>query len=345
MDRVDKMKINEVKKIYRLMNDDLSKFIFENRLMFSLTEDAKFMRNIVFTIDRVREIQVRLEENKKKLGMFGAGVAGRYLMETFKDIEFECYIDNKCAGSTCKQLPVVSIREFMEKFPDGVVVISSRIYYREILEQLLEEGLPIKNIINVGAASDKLRHLQYFDLPQLTSVRQKKEIFVDGGCFDGDTSVGFYNWCLGNGEVYAWEPDPVNLMQCKQLFEANSIPYHLIPKGLWNEPKELRMKMNGGCSAITDEEGDTQVIVDSIDREIREPVTFIKMDIEGSEFEALLGARKMITQHKPKLAISIYHKPEDIWRLPILIHEFNPEYKFYLRHYSFSWSETVLYAI
>ena len=77
----------------------------------------------------------------------------------------------------------------------------------------------------------------------------------------------------------------------------------------------------------------------------RSPVTFIKMDIEGSEYQAILGAEKMITSHKPKLAISVYHKPEDIWQLPLLIYRFNHEYKFYLRHYSFGNNETVLYAL
>ena len=77
----------------------------------------------------------------------------------------------------------------------------------------------------------------------------------------------------------------------------------------------------------------------------KEAPTFIKMDIEGAEKEAILGAENIIRIQKPKMAVSIYHKREDIWELPKLLLEMNPEYRFYLRHYSFRDAETVLYAV
>lgn len=69
------------------------------------------------------------------------------------------------------------------------------------------------------------------------------------------------------------------------------------------------------------------------------------MDIEGSEMEALKGAENTIGKYKPRLAICVYHKPEDIIEIPLKILELNPEYKLYLRHYSYIHTETVLYAI
>ena len=62
----------------------------------------------------------------------------------------------------------------------------------------------------------------------------------------------------------------------------------------------------------------------------REAPTFIKMDIEGAEKEALIGAEQIIRCHKPKLAICVYHKPEDIYVLPELINSFREDYRFYL---------------
>lgn len=118
----------------------------------------------------------------------------------------------------------------------------------------------------------------------------------------------------------------------------------MIPKGLWSEKKELRLK-SGGTGSVISDDGDMVINVDCIDHVIKEQVTFIKMDIEGAEYEALLGARKTILKYKPKLAICVYHKAEDIWKLPGLIHQFNPEYVFYFRHYSFADNETVLYAL
>lgn len=74
-------------------------------------------------------------------------------------------------------------------------------------------------------------------------------------------------------------------------------------------------------------------------------VTYIKMDIEGAEAAALYGAKDTIARMHPRLAVSIYHKPEDIYELPEIILGYYPHYRLYLRHYSFSYYDTVLYAI
>ena len=68
------------------------------------------------------------------------------------------------------------------------------------------------------------------------------------------------------------------------------------------------------------------------------------MDVEGEEYEALKGAARIIEEQKPKLAISVYHKNEDIFLIPQLLLELRKDYKFYLRHYSLVTNETVLYA-
>lgn len=73
-------------------------------------------------------------------------------------------------------------------------------------------------------------------------------------------------------------------------------------------------------------------------------VTFIKMDIEGAEMEALEGAQKTIERCKPKLAISIYHKEDDLWEIPYYILKKYPWYKIYIRHYALTTNETVMYA-
>ena len=94
------------------------------------------------------------------------------------------------------------------------------------------------------------------------------------------------------------------------------------------------------------ENGSNVVIVDSIDNVCgKDRVTFIKMDIEGSEAKALRGAEKTIRRDKPRLAISIYHKPEDYFEIPFLIKEMVPEYKLYIRHHTFNKNNTVVYAV
>ena len=87
------------------------------------------------------------------------------------------------------------------------------------------------------------------------------------------------------------------------------------------------------------------VNADSIDNVLKErPATYIKLDVEGSELETLKGATNTIQKYRPKLAISLYHKPEDIVTLPLYIESLGMDYKYYMRHYQTRWCETILYA-
>ncbi len=339
---MDNIQIDTIKEIYNLLCDDISRSVFENRLMYSLTEDTKFIRNVVCTIEKGQEIYEHLKLSTKKKVIFGVGSVGKRLVRIYNDIKFECFVDNNHVGQIYKELPVIGIEELKEKHRNSLIIISSNKYHKEILKQLLEEGFQQENIINIGMEYEKLNHLQYFDLPYMEERRIKEEIFVDGGSFDGNTSIDFSNWC-GGGYIYAWEPDPDNQKKCRQLLEKNSLCYELIPKGLWSKAEVLNLTMDEKSSRIS-EQG-MEVEVDSIDNAIGKQVTFVKMDIEGAEYQALLGARNTIRDYKPKLAICVYHKAEDIWELPSLIHKLNPEYRFYFRHYSFGDVETVLYAL
>lgn len=103
-------------------------------------------------------------------------------------------------------------------------------------------------------------------------------------------------------------------------------------------------KRYGGGNINKD--GEEYIEVDSIDNLLSDiPVTFIKMDIEGAEMEALKGAEKVIRVYKPKLAVCIYHRYEDLYEIPMYIKSLVPEYRLFVRHYSDSPSETVLYAV
>lgn len=334
---------SQVKEIYGLLGDELSKNIFLNRLMYSLTDDMRFIRNVVCSIEKGNDFYERLKASTQIKAIFGAGSVGKRLVRVYDDIKFECFVDNKCTGQTYREVPVISVQSLKEKYQEALIVISTKRHYEEILQQLLEEGFKRENIINIGMEYEKLSHLQYFDLHQLEDRKGPKEVFVDGGCFDGNSSLDFYKWRPG-GYVYAWEPDAENRKECKKILEKNGVEYELIPKGLWSEEKELKFEMDGSSSRISESTG-VLIQVDSIDRVINEPVTYIKMDIEGAEYQGILGAKEMISKYKPRLAICVYHKPEDIWELPLLIHQINPEYVFYLRHYSFGDVETVLYAL
>lgn len=126
--------------------------------------------------------------------------------------------------------------------------------------------------------------------------------------------------------------------------DVAGIRYKLINKGLWSHRDKLKFK-SAGCGSAFSDLGDSIVEVDNIDSLKDITPTFIKMDVEGSEYQALVGAKNTIRRSHPRLAICVYHKLEDIWEIPLLIQSIDPDYVFYLRHYSFADNETVLYAI
>jgi len=96
-------------------------------------------------------------------------------------------------------------------------------------------------------------------------------------------------------------------------------------------------------SSKIDSNGEDVIKIDAIDN-YKIPASFIKMDIEGSEYEALIGAKDTISKYHPKLAISLYHKPEDLIQIPYYIKSLCPEYRFYLRLHSYYSEELILYA-
>lgn len=188
---------------------------------------------------------------------------------------------------------------------------------------------------------------QYFDVDIIKM--DEEEIFLDGGAYIGDTLEEFIK--LTNDKfkkVYEFEPDKGNAQIIQRNFENYVHENKVIveEKGLLDEFKRIGfMSCNDSISRIN-EDGTDFIETVSIDEYLNdEPVTFIKMDIEGSELLALKGAIKTIKKYKPKLAICIYHKPEDLWEIPLFIKKILPEYRIYIRHHSKYLFETVCYAI
>ncbi len=171
------------------------------------------------------------------------------------------------------------------------------------------------------------------------------ETFVDCGAYTGDTVVRFHAFTKGQYErIYAFEPN----MQYHDVMERETghvQNLHIIKKGLWDRRDILRFESERGSMSGIDENGMTSVEVDRMDAMLTDaPVSFIKMNIEGAEYNALSGASSIIRRYAPKLAISVYHRPDDLIRIPSLIRGCNPGYRFSLRTHSPGSGLTVLYA-
>lgn len=346
---INRESILKIKNIYNHIANEKSREMFTNRLLFSLTEDEKYMKNVIKMTDEGKEFCERIAGSRQKKVIFGAGIWGKQILDTFKAETFECFVDNKAAGMErmYSDLPVISFQQYIDEYKDSMVIIATRLYYREIYRQLIDHGISGLYIVNAGKMIDDMSKRQYFDIPELKEKHiEGRESFVDAGSFDGKTSLQFMKWCVGEyDKIWALEPDAGNLERCAAALSCGGDRCQVIPRGLWHEKTTLSFLscLNGGSQI--DKEGKEVIYTDCLDSLIDDRVTFIKMDIEGAEYNAILGARNTIERDKPKLAISIYHKPEDIWEIPALILEINPEYKLYLGHYSVAAAETVLYAI
>lgn len=171
------------------------------------------------------------------------------------------------------------------------------------------------------------------------------EIFVDGGAAQGDSVIDFMNFVDGKYEkIYAFEAKKSYCIGMEELFRGEDI--ELIKKGLYSHEGMLYFYENEHGSFVSEKEvSDQKIEVTSIDECIKDEVTFIKMDIEGSELKALDGAKNLIQRCKPKLAICAYHLETDLWEIPLKIKELLPEYKIYIRHHLEDMDEeTVCYA-
>ena len=143
-------------------------------------------------------------------------------------------------------------------------------------------------------------------------------------------------------KIYAFEPDEKHSHKCEKILKNNERVV-LIKKGLFDEDGIISFMSQDGEGSLICEDGEEKIEICKIDTESGD-ATFIKLDIEGAELKALIGAKETIVKNKPKLAISIYHKPEDILQIPMYLKALVPEYKFYLRQYTMSYLECVLYA-
>lgn len=170
--------------------------------------------------------------------------------------------------------------------------------------------------------------------------------FIDCGAYIGDTAEELKkNKGLINA-IACFEADINNYNILVNNVGKNRVAQEeiLIPCGVWNDQTILRFNTNNNSSCIS-ENGDELVTAVSIDKCLPDfAPTFIKMDIEGAEEEALIGARKTIEKYKPDLAICVYHKIDHMWRIIDYINGIVNGYKFYMRCHHCSGMETVLYA-
>ena len=186
---------------------------------------------------------------------------------------------------------------------------------------------------------------QYFDEVVKFS---DEEVFVDCGGYTGDTIEAFLK-AVDNKfkHIYSFEPDERNFKILTKYVEGleQKDKIKAIKAGVYYKSSVFYLQGEEMAIACTNEATDRKVEVCAIDDVVKFAPTYIKMDIETFETYALLGAMESIVKYKPKLAISIYHKFDDLWNIPLLLKQWVSEYDLYIRHYECYQAETVVYAI
>jgi len=342
-----------IKNVFSSLQDEISRVIFLSRLSYYLSEDERHLHDMLKMVDHMgdNDNQTLLdflentELHQREIILYGAGSFGGTLLTDFSEkqirVSFFCDSDKSKQGKQNHGVYVISPEELVSNHLDAIVVVSTKLFFDEIFLYLAEIGFPSSQIYVLGNFNEA-----YFGERFLRPV--ENEVYIDTGVYDGYTIKRFMHFCGDRYKrIFGLEPDPNNWQKVEEWLVNGGVDERisLIQKGAWNCNAVLSFNSFDQDSSIT-ETGVLKVEVAPVDELIEdEAVTLIKMDIEGSELKALEGAQNTIKKHKPRLAISVYHKPEDILEIPLYIQSLVPEYRFYLRHHNAIFTDTVFYAV
>lgn len=171
------------------------------------------------------------------------------------------------------------------------------------------------------------------------------EVYFDLGAYRGDTIDSFVQLVGGRFEhIVGVEPNARNFRKC----EENTAKYKnvtLYNAAAWSEQTQLSFSSGSGRQArVADNGKPVQAL--TLDSIAGGGCTYVKYDVEGADYEALLGSVRTIRKYSPKICAALYHKPYDYFLLPLMINKINADYRFYLRQsrYYPCW-ETNLYCV
>ncbi len=174
------------------------------------------------------------------------------------------------------------------------------------------------------------------------------EHFVDLGAYNGDTLRELLAYTNGAfSSITALEPDKRNFRKLAEYVEKNLAGnIKLLQAGAWSSDTKLKFAAKAGRQSRISKEG-AVTTMRSLDSVLDgKPCSMLKIDIEGAEHEALKGAENTIRKYSPKLNVSVYHRNEDLFSIPIQIYKICPKYMFFLRHHPYVPSfDTNLYCI
>lgn len=369
--------MNKVSALYSLLEDELSKELFLARIKYDVCQSlssatqlfalgTELPKEDVEVIMNWKERFEQLKIEGKKIFLYGAGGCGlnyatKIISEgsdffAFCDTNVE-KINNELIGKK-----IYSPKYLFEHPEECFVQITTMDYYEEVYDYLINQGFPKEHILPYFGRRDTARTLQnkqYFDFMQ---YYKQNTIFIDGGCYDCAVSLRFADYTKGKySKIVAFEPVSSFADECVKFAKLKGLErFELIQAGLSNKSTEAVFVTDGRQGSYLEATEQNSrlyegVVKTNATHEVirilalddilqNDHVGFIKLDIEGAEYSALLGAENIIKNHKPLLAISVYHLVGDIVAIMDYLHNLVPEYHFWVRNYAPLGMETVLYA-
>ncbi len=170
------------------------------------------------------------------------------------------------------------------------------------------------------------------DEPYNSFLKLQSENFIDLGAYNGDTVTDFVSNCPDYRQITAVEPDNKTFKKLqKNTGKIDNIT--LINACVSDKCGMLPFDSKGGRNSSLSQDGDLlqSITVDSL----KTDASFIKMDVEGEEVGAILGARETILKNKPKMLVSAYHRTDDFIKIPQAVLEIRDDYKIYMRHFKY----------
>ena len=325
--------IARAEKLRPYYRDELSRLILSDREKLLLTNDEKIF------IDRAVKQGWKFypSYNHSHILVIYDDKNSKNFDYTMKFIQLSGLSDKSRTLSLDKFMKDSNIME-----DELIIIVMSKKSRAKFLDYACKKNLFYKHNFFIGNLSSGREDIQYFDVFDPVD----NEIIIDAGCYDGTTAKQFLEWAGDRvKKIYSFELDPINAAKCEENLKDLHDKVTLIKKGTWDKDETIYINALGDIASSMISEGNDIAYLTSIDSVVKdERVTFIKMDVEGAELKSLIGAKNTIIKNKPRLAICVYHKAEDIYEIPEYILSLVPEYRFYLRHYSSAGPETVLYA-
>ena len=277
--------------------------------------------------------------------------------QQFRGFTVESYSDVKkregdftallCFGSSLENV-ISSIKEKMGEITllsPSVPVCGTNIFDGEFYEKNLEKIEFARSLLADGMSkkvydgiisyrlSGELKYLfeietDRFENYSLLSLQD--EVFADLGAYRGETIREIDKIC-NIIKAYAFEPDSRSFGKLSESFSKNDRT-ECFNFAVGEKDGEEAFSQNRGRGSSLGE-GNGKIKTVCLDNLLSDKkITFIKADVEGNEINALRGAKGIIEKNRPKLKISVYHRAEDIFEIPIFINRLNGRYKIYLRH-------------